>query len=710
MSLKWRIPRCIPCLAIVTGGFVSNFTPLYAQSGPDPEDDILGTILLNSENETSSSEVSSEDLSLRYSGNPQTALESVPGAFTRQSSNQPGIEVNIRGMSGNGRVNSMIDGVPQNFKNTAGHENSGGNLVYVHPEFLSAIEVQRGVVSGPEGAGTLIGSANFRTLSLDDVLMPGKTQGGMVRLKFGDNGYNHSGLVAYGKRFDELFGGEGHVDVLLGYAASDQGDYSTGDGGELSSSRSSVNDPKGRLAKVEIAPNDAHNLKFGVRTYENTFANSSYTWDVDNTTWTADYEFDPGNDWVKLEFSAYYNDTTLQYPGDGGSYAGRMTQEETYGLSLTNRSRLTLASGAELRLNYGLSWNRDDFQTHAMRGGNHPGKLDKASMFADAELDFGRTTLFGGLRYDHWQIDGYRPPYAAGTADCPAGGPSCGDEWVKRDGGKFLPNIGVSYEATPNLLLTASYAHTFRPPSTHEVFYSLVPFGDGVGTGITNNLNLDPETSRTFELNAAYSEHGIFRENDRLWFEVSAYASQIENYIINDLVSIPGDPYDRAMWVNVDGDVTMRGIEVEGGYDNGRFFTNLSFAINDTDDQPAGNGTGMGNGLTSSLPDHTATLDLGFRAFEERLTVGTQIRYVGETAQVAFDWSNYPDGTYSRKTDSYTLVDLYGSYALNERADIFVTVENVFDEAYGYPGGSAAGYEEMSGRGRTIIAGLTARF
>ena len=702
-------------LATGASGLILSPTHALSQSSPDPAL-VLDPIRVQSDQEetdtAATSAVEAADLQTRYSGNPQTALNALPGVSTRQSSNQPGIEVNIRGLSGFGRVNAMIDGVPQSFKNSASHESSGGSLLYVQPEFLSAIEVERGAVSGAAGNGTLAGAANFRTLSLDDILLDGRTEGGMTRLKFGDNGYEYSGLVTYGKRFEGLWNGAGHADILLGYAKSDEGNYATGDG-ELddgSAGRGSANTPEGRLVKIVLAPSEAHELSFGLLGYENTFQNSSYTWDVDNRTYTADYAYRPGSDLINLDLSAYYNDTTLTYPGTGGSYAGRETEEETYGLSLSNRSHLVLSGGHRLVLDYGLSWTRDDFQTHSMRGGNHPGTLDKASLFADATLDMGATTLFGGLRYDYWRADGYRPPYSAGVADCPAGGPDCGDEWVDRDGGTWLPKIGIRHAVNEALTLEASYAHTFRPPTTHEMFYALAPFGDGVGSGMTNNLDLDPETSRTLELSAHYRQQGLLTAGDSAWLRVTAFQSRIENYIVNEFVDVPGDPYSRAMWVNTDGTTRMRGLEVEGGYDSGKVYANLSLSISDTDDQPYGQGTGMGNGMTSAQPERMATLDIGLRTLEERLTLGTQVRYVGESQQAAFDWGSYPDGAYMAETDSYTLVDLYGSYAITDAAQLFFSVENLFDESYGYPGGSAAAYEEMTGRGRTVTAGLTTRF
>lgn len=229
----------------------------------------------------------SSDLQLRHQGDVQSALGSIPNVLTRQSPNQPGIEVNIRGMSGYGRVNSMIDGVPQNFRNIAGHEASGGNMLYVHPELLAGVDVTRGAVSGAKGSGTLTGAVDFRTLSIDDVLRDGARRGAWTRLKTGTNGHNLSGMLALGHRFDDLWGGDGHIDFLLAYAHSNQGNYKTGEGSKLPdgpSGRASTNKPRGALAKIDIVPNKRHALNFGVRTYDNTFQNSSYTWDVSNRT------------------------------------------------------------------------------------------------------------------------------------------------------------------------------------------------------------------------------------------------------------------------------------------------------------------------------------------------------------------------------------------------------------------------------------------
>ncbi|NJO24012.1 MAG: TonB-dependent receptor plug domain-containing protein, partial [Sphingomonadales bacterium] len=94
-------------------------------------------------------------------------LRSMPGTFTRENPQNPGVAVNIRGLEGSGRVNMMIDGVRQNFRFT-GHEAQG--FAYVDPALLAGVDIARGAVSTVGGAGALVGTANLRTLDVDDIV------------------------------------------------------------------------------------------------------------------------------------------------------------------------------------------------------------------------------------------------------------------------------------------------------------------------------------------------------------------------------------------------------------------------------------------------------------------------------------------------------------------------------------------------------------
>ncbi|MFT3691341.1 TonB-dependent receptor plug domain-containing protein [Paenirhodobacter sp.] len=366
-----RLARLMLTTALVTALPV----PVLAQTaGPDTEKTptVLDTIVLGAgapgfgvqgdgvyETPAAVSSTDAAQIQTRSGGNPQGALRMMPGVFTRQQSNQPGIEVNIRGMSGYGRVNAMIDGVPQTFRNVAGHEGSGGAMLYVQPDLLSGIDVVRGAVSGAAGSGTLAGAANLRTIDIGDVVAEGRKTGVLTRVKFGDNGFHRSGMIAMGQRFGGLWGGAGEVNYIIGTAYTVQGEYKGGDRTEIPGGaygRASASSPSGSLAKIEIRPNAAHEFSLGWRDYDNTFQNSSYAWNVRNRTWTAGYRYDPGSRWINLDVEAYYNDTNLRYLNPFGSYAGRRTEDETTGINITNRARIDW-QGHPLNLQYGLSWS-----------------------------------------------------------------------------------------------------------------------------------------------------------------------------------------------------------------------------------------------------------------------------------------------------------------------------------------------------------------
>lgn len=78
------------------------------------------------------------------------ALRGTAGVFTLQSASNPGVAVNIRGFEGSGRINMMIDGVPQSYRNTA-HDAQG--YAYIDPNLLSEIDIARGAVTTEGGTG-----------------------------------------------------------------------------------------------------------------------------------------------------------------------------------------------------------------------------------------------------------------------------------------------------------------------------------------------------------------------------------------------------------------------------------------------------------------------------------------------------------------------------------------------------------------------------
>ena len=638
------------------------------------------------------STVDNETLRERMASSVDTAIRMTPGAYTRQAVEQHGITVNIRGMQGMGRVNQMIDGVPQTFRNLSGHSGTFDNMVYIDPVMLGGIDITRGAAPGSDGMGTLSGTANFKTLGIDDVLIPGRDVGGLVTLQTGTNGFDFTRLTAGGWRTN--IGLDGSISMMGAISGSDRSNYRNGDGEWYPYDASEH--PRDGLFKLNYSPDAEHSIELGAKYYENAFRveSAGYDWAIKNQTYTLKYAFQPGDNIFDLKVNAYYNVTDIDmhsYPGSTSSeFDNRRGTDTGMGLDVSNTSVADLNDAMSLKFFYGAGINSDRYAGNEQRGGNANGLLVKSGAFNDTTLTWGVLGLTAGLRYDYWSLQG---------KSCPEPVAGCSPRRITRDGGDWNPKIGITVDPVPWLQLYATYAHTMRPPTVQEMFF---PGGHNFGgelVPIENNPNLVPERQRGFDIGVNLRGDGLFMSEDMAYLKVGYFRNRINNYI-----TYATDPFDGGVrWVNLPGTTDMEGVELEGGYDAGVAYTRLSLTIADTR-QPLAEFAGVGNDV-GRLPDDYATLDAGLRFFERKLTLGGRVRYTGESIQAFVDEKS------SIERPSYTLVDFYGSYDVTENAKLYFTVENAFDRSYFIAGsGVASAIETSNGIGRRVMIGATAKF
>jgi len=155
-------------------------------------------------------------------------LEEAPGVYSAVSQQDPGLSVNIRGIQDYGRVNMSVDGMRQNYQQS-GHQQRNGTL-YVDPELLSEVVIEKGATSTQGGAGVIGGVANFRTLEAADLLKDGKQIGGRIRLTSGlggrSNGTHFIGSSAFAVGTDVW-------DMLVAASERHLGDYNPGTRGSI---------------------------------------------------------------------------------------------------------------------------------------------------------------------------------------------------------------------------------------------------------------------------------------------------------------------------------------------------------------------------------------------------------------------------------------------------------------------------------------------
>ncbi|MGH8440344.1 MAG: TonB-dependent receptor domain-containing protein, partial [Pseudomonas sp.] len=561
-------------------------------------------------------------------------VRSMPGTYTLHSRSQPGISVNIRGLAGYGRVNTMIDGVTQTFRNNAGH-GSGGPMAFVDPNLVAGVDIQRGSVDGAEGANTLGGSANFRTFEIDDIVKPDHRAGLRTTYRTGNNGYGNTRMLAAGARTLPE-DSEGVYGVVAAASSTQTGEYKTSNG-QSNTYDTTKQNPRSGLLKVRLQPNDMHRLDLTGLHYRNEFYHN-YPWELRNETYRAKYAFTPYSEWLNLTVNAYQNKTELEYPPvEDSHYIGRKTRDDTHGFDLTNVSRFNLGP-VETSWSNGARYYTDDFvaQTPEKRGANPEGKQQTHSLFSTLDFTYDIYALTLAAHYDGYKVSGHVPKCSIVGQCLDIGG---GDIDVTSREHSFNPRVGLSVKPYEWMQLYTSWSRTSRAPRVQEMFFEKVPLeadaSDADGVGANPFLRQERSTNYEFGFNLTHS--GLLAADDYAQLKVNRFISKIDGYITPQSFNILDDQGEEATklnWVNWPEEVRMSGYEIEGRYDAGFFYSNLSWT-RATTQSPTTSGIELED--INSQPDRYWTLDLGTRWLDERLVIGARGEYAGPS-EISWDY------------------------------------------------------------------------
>lgn len=304
-----------------------------------------------------------------------------------------------------------------------------------------------------------------------------------------------------------------------------------------------------------------------------------------------------------------------------------------------------------------------------------------------------RLSLTGGLRYDRYK---YTPETSAsgnGQSGYEDGGDSVGVS-------KFSSptwNLGAEFKFTDTQSLWVQGGRGSRAPGVNDMYGTsstteVTRVSDGATVTVPDgrsNPNLEAERSLNLELGWRF-------QGDRLRAGVSVFRDRYSNFI--DTAQFVGDPdtqysttvrgvttvtngYVYTMPINR-GEVEVKGVEAEGMWllaDD--WLARLAYSYNegtDNDDEP----------LASIIPAK-AVGGLTYNAPSRRWSVTANV-----THQQRKDPSDYgrsvTNGSYGEevvpvyayKAREYTLLDVFGSYAITPRLQLTAGVYNVFDKEY----------------------------
>lgn len=128
----------------------------------------------------SSSYLSREDIERSRGSSVGDIFKGTTGVLIGENRNSGGLDVNIRGMQGQGRVPVLVDGARQETTVYRGYSGVASRS-YIDPDLIGGIQIEKGPTMSAQGTGATGGLVNMRTLNADDIVRPGQTTGLRLR-------------------------------------------------------------------------------------------------------------------------------------------------------------------------------------------------------------------------------------------------------------------------------------------------------------------------------------------------------------------------------------------------------------------------------------------------------------------------------------------------------------------------------------------------
>ncbi|WP_368884754.1 TonB-dependent receptor domain-containing protein [Providencia vermicola] len=675
-------------------------------------------------------------------------IRTMPGTYTQMDASQGTVNVNIRGLSGFGRVNMMVDGVTQTYYGispsnyTHGQQPNNDFGALIDPNFIVEVEVEKGQLNGGNSVNALAGSANFRTIGIDDVIFDKQLYGVRSKARWGDNGLGYNGMVAVaGKTLTNSDNGYfGGLMAVSGHNIPSS--YKNGAGynsDDFATDNTFKQKPQSQLAKLKYKPNDSHEIEFSGRLYQNKLTRRK----IDSEDYYIKYKYTPLNELIDTELMINYGNSNQKFSGDSLGWALRQGESKNIseGINLSNTSRFSYGDmdyewqiGSKLmknkyERNVSSAVNQDTLIYNAF---SPSGTLDLSSLYTQFNVKYDIYSASLNLNYMHYQLKGFKPACDDDVKCFPQGDASID----LREGG-FNPGVLLSAEIIPEFQPFVSYSHSMRAPNSQEVFFSQ-------NGGNSMNPFLKGEKAQTWQIGFNSVKPDLIVQGDQFNMKALWFNTKVKDYItskpyllcrprteaefawclMNDDVwdkEFPDFMQKSYIYMNDPRNVNLRGYELQANYDAGVFYSTLSYT-KETSAQPVSIASvaDFSAGDLTELPDYYLTLDSGVRLFDETLKLGSTITVTGPAKRIGVESlvDNNGDAFKDKYEKQPTIIDLYADYKINKNVKLMFSVNNVTNETYSDAlnrSNSTAIMEERgknnaTARGRSYMLGGEVRF
>ncbi|QJI27717.1 TonB-dependent hemoglobin/transferrin/lactoferrin family receptor [Pseudomonas sp. ADAK18] len=661
------------------------------------------------------STLSQADIDRYQSNNIPSLLQTLPGVSMGGSLKPGGQTINIRGLGDAEDVPLTVDGATK-----SGFERYQQGTVFIEPELIKSIEVEKGPNSAFTGNGGFGGTVNMTTKDAPDLLKDGRNSGAMLKYGYSSNDHEqvYSGAV-YGRTDD------GRFDALAYLTQRDGGDMKLAGTLPDPDNRYPINpkrlpnsaqDVDGKLFKLNMHLNDEHSVGLSYsRSHSQRWAPFSATSypsppsqanidrygyegalkrflanrDTVDTTWSTKYQYQPmDNPLVDLTVKYSQSNTEQTDERDATAFfqmatGGRKmdTSYDDKNLDVRNISLFTsgplehaVTTGMQIRRHTretemwmpGSSYNTPKYNYGRFQPAFMPqGKVDTNSFFVQDAVTLGDVTITPSLRYDHVRNrgEGNDAPYYNNPA------PSVGHDYSDRTYTGWSPRLAAFWTVTPNVAMFANWSKTWRAPVIDEQYEV-----QGLGNRTATSVNLNPERITSITLGNITSFANVIVSGDNLQLRTTLFHNKIEDEIFKatgvgcENQALNGGSISSACqgmgpmsnYRNIGG-LTIKGFEVEGYYDSTYLFGSLSYSYATGKHEGAYTNPWGPDVWARDIPPAKWVVVLGTKIPSWDAQVGWQGQFVRQTDRLPSD--KYSSGPGSSIGD--TFYDQYDNRAYN---------------------------------------------
>lgn len=735
-------------LLVTLVGIQLNVTAKQNSSNSNREE--LLPIIVNTNDDSNKlpgrSVLKQKNIEQQQADNAANLINILPGMNMAGGFRPGGQTLNINGMGDAEDVRVQLDGATKSF------EKYQQGSIFIEPELLRRVTVDKGNYSPQYGNGGFAGTVKFETKAARDFLQENQKIGGF--LKYGNNSNNNQKTYSTAL---VLQNEQKNIDLLLFGSVRNAGDYKRPDNSKILFSK---NNQKTGLIKVnwQISPEHLLTLSsvYGIHKGWEPFAakrdilpkpssgdimryGADIAWkrklvyrDQKDKNYTLKYNYLPENNpWINLSTQFSYSKTTQNdtrpekappvFLGTLGNQSWITYSDLTF--DINNTSTFNIKSTRH-ELLFGLQWlkntrntlmydkskvkkedyNYGYFQPYYMPSG----RQYTQALYLQDQITWKNIIFSTGVRYDHINNIGQKN-FAPQYNDI-----SVGQNYSQKNYNGWSYYLGLKYDVNHYLSLFTNFSRTWRAPVIDEQYETQYKQSSGPVTA--TSLNLEKEMINQTRVGGIITLNHLFQENDVFQFRTTYFYNRGKNEIFKTRgVNCVGNAADTnhvcpkiiGNYRNLPGYV-IQGAELEAYYQSTYLFGEITYSyVKGKRDTSPRNPWGKTSTWIAEIPPRKATTALGFNIPKYNFTAGWRAEFVRR--QDRSPLSGDPEAKYWSLPASrgYSLHNLFLSWspAKIKGMNIKITVDNLFNRAYNpYLG------ELASGTGRNIKFSLSQKF